>query len=317
MNCNEVRELLSPMTDREVSKDDLKLIEEHLNTCQDCAFQSTMMVGMKNLLRQWDGLKPTEVFHTRVLDRVKSEPPPSALSRLSPGIVGSIVAAVAAVGLGVVFVLTGGKVPPGTQAQKRPDGQVPAAGAGEVRPSDADRPIAPVAQVARTSGAVHVTPPGDASSLGSAGDVLSPGYAMRVAGKSWVDLALVGGFQMRLERGAEIVFRGDEVRGELRQGRVLVRPAGPAAKLEHMTIACRDASVRPLTSDAVFSCERLDDDATRIIVARGDLEVAIKGNRQRLRPGTVNEIALGGAFRATDQPATEADLAGLTHWEEK
>ena len=76
MECSEVRELLSPMSDREVAADELRIVEEHLRTCKECAFQSSMIVGLKRLLGRWDGVHASEHFRAAILDRVRKEPPP-------------------------------------------------------------------------------------------------------------------------------------------------------------------------------------------------------------------------------------------------
>ena len=67
MECSEVRELLSPASDREVAADDLHRMEEHLRDCTECALQSTMIVGLKKLLGGWDGVHASENFRSNIL----------------------------------------------------------------------------------------------------------------------------------------------------------------------------------------------------------------------------------------------------------
>ncbi|MHC4503590.1 MAG: anti-sigma factor family protein, partial [Planctomycetota bacterium] len=109
MQCGEVRELLSPMTDREVTPEEFSQIEEHLNSCRECAFTSTMIVGLKRLVGSWEGVPASEAFREKVIEQVKREPSPAGRPVWRLALYGGAAAlGVLAPGLLVVFSLMGG-----------------------------------------------------------------------------------------------------------------------------------------------------------------------------------------------------------------
>jgi len=310
VNCDEVRELLSPMTDREVDKEILKEVEEHLRTCKDCAFQSTMMVGMKTLLQKWGGVQPSPTFRTGILEKVQDAPPPGFFSRVNPTVWGSIVAALAVVGLVVVFAVTD---PTGSSTQGQGDAKSAAGDEPRAEKPPATASSDPVAQVSFTRGAVYLTPAGEASSLGSAGDVLAPGYQIRVTESGAADLLLVGGFEMRLENGAAFTFAGPLAGGALRSGRVLLRSAEADASASGAKISCSAATIKLDAGPLAFSCECFEDETVRVIVAEGSLSVVVGQATHVVEAGTMVQASSEGAGRVgEDAPASE--LEHLKRW---
>jgi anti-sigma factor RsiW len=67
LDCDKCRELLSGYVDHELSVDEIGAVERHLANCPRCATESTHLVGLKNIVQHWDGIRGTEEFHEEVL----------------------------------------------------------------------------------------------------------------------------------------------------------------------------------------------------------------------------------------------------------
>ena len=318
MQCGKVRELLSPMTDREVTREEFSRIEEHLNSCRECAFASTMIVGLKRLVGSWEGVPASEAFRDRVIARVRQEPSPARRPVWRLALYGGAAAlGVLGPGLLVVFALLGGddrdssrvaregasaEAPPVRDASPRAKATVPtAAGAS------AD----PVAEVWIQERAVHIERPGSPPSLASPGDVLKAGHTIRCSKKGSAELARFAGFRMLIEGGAEFVFADGKHHGELRSGRALFR-GGPGART--LRVRCGTPLVELGASDGLVEIECLGGGAVRVVVASGQAEVSLAVGKWSLGSGEMMELNPGGSARTLPREAEQEELARLRRW---
>jgi len=73
LTCEQCRELLSGYVDHEVTASERAAIEHHLATCPRCANESSVLVGLKNVLAHWEGVRSTPSFQEAVLTRMARE----------------------------------------------------------------------------------------------------------------------------------------------------------------------------------------------------------------------------------------------------
>jgi anti-sigma factor RsiW len=73
LSCEQCRELLSGYVDHELSGEERGAVEHHLATCPRCATESTSLVGLKNVVRHWDGIQGSQEFHQEVLQELVRE----------------------------------------------------------------------------------------------------------------------------------------------------------------------------------------------------------------------------------------------------
>jgi anti-sigma factor (TIGR02949 family) len=71
LDCEEVRELLSPYQDRELTPDEMTAIAEHLERCPDCMHKSTIFGQLSKIIKHWEGIKASEDAKAHLLDRVR------------------------------------------------------------------------------------------------------------------------------------------------------------------------------------------------------------------------------------------------------
>ena len=312
MQCSDVRELLSPMTDREVSPEELRAIEEHLRSCKDCAFESTMIVGLKGLLQKWEGVRASAAFHARVLEKVRSDP--AQLPRHPWWAALAIAVAIGCLAVGVAWMELGAPegamkvAAPADQAGKPPEAAGPAPAAPDTTPGTQ---AGPVAQLILTEGAVHIDVPGSTSALGSAGDVLLPGYVVRVSERGRAELDLLGSLFMRLEGPARYVFGPVCSEGELLAGTALLRAGVRGVRNK---IRCGGAAVEFETAGLLASLARGADGGLRVLVAEGSAEVSSASGSRTLRAGEKLELSRDGSLRTGPAKAEPAELDRLRRW---
>lgn len=335
MECSEVRELLSPMSDREVGADELRIVEEHLRDCRECAFQSTMIVGLKRLLGRWDGIHASERFRSGILDRVRKEPPPKRLNWL-PWTLGGGLAAVCMVVLAFAVALP--VTPKGLEDPT--DAGASSAGTGLLAPTPPDdarddtravdptaalpavaASIVPVAQFLTIAKAVRIERPGAFPALAAVGDVVAPGSAVRTPAKGFARLALLAGLYMRLEGGAHVAFADGDHDCELRSGRILLCTKDPAKRPSPYSIRSGAVTVemRDVDRALVASVERLATDAPRtnalrVIVAEGEATVVYPGGERTIRRGQVAEFDADGNLSEAPADADAEEVGKLRRW---
>jgi anti-sigma factor (TIGR02949 family) len=57
LNCDEVRELLSPYLDRELTGEEMTALGEHLDSCKECAAKSAIFGQLSKILNHWEGVQ--------------------------------------------------------------------------------------------------------------------------------------------------------------------------------------------------------------------------------------------------------------------
>lgn len=73
ITCESCRELLSEYVDRELSEEEKAGVEHHVATCVKCASESTRLVGLKNIVQNWEGVKGSSKFREAVMEKYISE----------------------------------------------------------------------------------------------------------------------------------------------------------------------------------------------------------------------------------------------------
>jgi hypothetical protein len=72
LNCQEVRELLSPYLDRELTGQEMTDIAVHLEGCKDCMEQSTVFGQLSRVIKHWEGIQATEKIKHQLMEQVRS-----------------------------------------------------------------------------------------------------------------------------------------------------------------------------------------------------------------------------------------------------
>ena len=74
-NCSEIKELLSSFIDKEVSQEEERLINEHLETCSDCAKELSELMELKYLMEKIgkEELEAPEGFAESVMNKIENE----------------------------------------------------------------------------------------------------------------------------------------------------------------------------------------------------------------------------------------------------
>lgn len=73
ITCEQCRDLLSEYVDHELSDQEKVDVEHHVATCIKCASESTRLVGIKNIVQNWEGVKGSSKFREAVLEQYISE----------------------------------------------------------------------------------------------------------------------------------------------------------------------------------------------------------------------------------------------------
>ncbi len=71
MNCEDVRELLSPYLDRELTSDEMTDIAGHLEECPDCMHKSTVFGQLSRVVKHWEGIKASEEAKRKLMEKVR------------------------------------------------------------------------------------------------------------------------------------------------------------------------------------------------------------------------------------------------------
>jgi len=71
LDCAEVRELLSPYLDRELTVEEMTAIAEHLEDCKDCAEQSTIFGQLSRVIKHWEGIRASEETRRELVEKVR------------------------------------------------------------------------------------------------------------------------------------------------------------------------------------------------------------------------------------------------------
>ena len=71
----EAKVLLNAYHDRELNDDERRFVEDALKKFPELSQESSMIVGIKNILAQYEGVEPTADFKARLLARAAEETP--------------------------------------------------------------------------------------------------------------------------------------------------------------------------------------------------------------------------------------------------
>jgi len=73
LNCDEVRELLSPYLDRELTSDEMTDIARHLEDCPECMHKSTIFGQLSRVIKHWEGIKASEEVKRKLMEKVRRD----------------------------------------------------------------------------------------------------------------------------------------------------------------------------------------------------------------------------------------------------
>ncbi|HYF51438.1 MAG TPA: zf-HC2 domain-containing protein [Planctomycetota bacterium] len=73
LSCEKCRELLSDYVDRELTGDERSAVENHLKTCAKCGSESQRLIGLKNVVQHWGGVKGSGEFRQAVVQQMIRE----------------------------------------------------------------------------------------------------------------------------------------------------------------------------------------------------------------------------------------------------
>ncbi len=322
MDCSQIKEMLSSFNDREAGPEEVHAVKEHLHTCKECAFESTMIVGMKRLLGHWDGVRASQNFHADLMERVEREPKPGLLSRVHWRPVGIGVgagAAAAAVVAVLWFVIPGADRGTGAgtgeeRTEEAGAAAAPAAPAGA--PGDRSEPVA---HVLVQEGTLRIRRSGGVESLGSVGDALSSGDSMRVSAGGEVELDIGGGLRLRLVAGpsgtaAEFAIGEGPSEAELVSGTALLSGEAGAREGDAYSVKAGPALVSLPKRELLAAVTLAEDGSLEVVVARGRSEVMLPSGVQVLNAGQALGVAPDGEPASPPGPAEEAMLKRLWGW---
>lgn len=322
-----MRELLSPYNDRELSRRELTEVEDHLRTCKDCAFQSTMITNLKHALGYWEGVAPSERFHEKVMESVRTSPTPRRFFLPWKETLGALAAALGAGCVALVIWLAGSALKrPAPLPTPEPEPEVRARKlVVEPRPGPkAPRPAAPtpVAQIVLSKGTVHLRrregKPAAAGKdeLASAGDPVRDGDRLRVSPEGEAGLALADGAGLKLEDGGSLSFGSSGRELELSGGRLLLKsPREDWDILLRVRVRREIAELRCIEGPVLIHVQtRGPGAALQVAVASGEVEVRAGGAAVRLSQGQA--VRLTGADMKLSEPsaAPRDALDALKRW---
>ena len=251
MDCEEVRDLLSPYLDRELTGDEMTSIARHLENCPDCMNKSTIFSQLSRIIQHWEGIKASEDAKAALARKIRDASSGTERRRPFPVAVLLLLAGALFIGGGAALLVW--------MMQGRSGGEYPAAVSCE-----------------RVAGRVEIIDAGGNGNLeAKAGRRLSAGQKLRCRLGSAVQLVLpgagrtrfvlrgpgtleIGKDSVRLEAG-RLTFHyrelpADAVRAVIRAGSFSVRPRGLTVGLTSISgdgtvrLAVKEGEARLLSS---------------------------------------------------------------------
>jgi hypothetical protein len=73
MNCQEIKRLLVPFLQSELSESERLIIEAHLHECPDCQKEKTLLEGSWSMLDSFQAPKVSSNFTWRLMDRIREQ----------------------------------------------------------------------------------------------------------------------------------------------------------------------------------------------------------------------------------------------------
>ena len=328
MDCNEVRELLSPYNDNELSEDELREVADHLATCRDCAFESTQIADLKQLIRRWDGVPGSQEFRAGVVGRAKEAGGPS-----SAGWAQLILAVIAGLLLaaGIVFLMlhlqgegislgewlgiTGGEEAPPPAQPPEPEAGGPAPLSATPTPQPVEPPairlpkgvekrLGPVT-IRRLDGKVSLEEPGGVKRAASRSDVIPVGRSVMTSPGARVELGVDARYRASLGPESSLTVGTGSVR--LRRGSVLLisePPLGPGDEPriirspDGTVLAAGAYELRVAKGEAKVYLAFRTEGTVRLVTLRGSVEL-LRAGKHLGRSGAGQEMKLDAAGRLT------------------
>jgi len=205
MDCAQVQELISSYNDRELPPDEMRLVEEHLGTCPECANASGMVANLSRLAKEWRGVEGSTSFHRRVMDASAKAP---AARRVTGAVLAGaafliLVAAAAVFGLG------------------------PFGGAGDERDAETSAANCP-----RVQGRAWVLPPGESATWTplAPGAALAPLSRVRLERGASAEFEIGGGADVALREMTEAEVKDSGLRFMEGKGAVAVKTFSTSSK---------------------------------------------------------------------------------------
>jgi anti-sigma factor (TIGR02949 family) len=121
LNCEEVRDLLSPYLDRELTSEEMTAIAEHLESCPDCMHKSTVFGQLSRIIKHWEGIKASEENRQRLMEQVRRADAERRRGKLLPVFILVLLAAALLTGgtAALVVWLAGGGGEEGSGSEER------------------------------------------------------------------------------------------------------------------------------------------------------------------------------------------------------
>ena len=316
MDCNEVRELLSPYNDRELSEDEARAITEHLATCRDCAFASGQIADLKRLIQNWEGVKGSREFRGAVVQRTGPQRS-GAPGRIIQFALALLAAALLAAG--VIFLvlylqgrgvslgefldmIRGGEETAPAERGERGEGAEGAEGAepetgeapGGLRlPGGLGRSLGDVT-AAGLSGNVFIEDIGGKRRPLAAGEAALVGESGTTSADAVARLDVGGRYRAVVGRRSSVTIGTGSVR--LRSGMMVVTSA-PAHALERgITLAVAAFEIELAPGEVKSIAELSPGGGVRLVLLRGSAEVRRAG-RLRARASAGQEIKVDATGR--------------------
>lgn len=274
MDCAEVKELLSPYLDRELTVEEMTAIAEHLEDCRDCAEQSTIFGQLSRVIKHWEGIRASEETRRELVEKVRRVSTRARAKRTLP--------------LALLALLAGALLLGGTAA-------LVVWLLGQREPSGDDRPAA--AECVQTAGRVEVVQGGAPvyvrgrrklyagqelrCNRGSAAQVEIP-----AAKDPWLRLVLRGPGRLRFAEGPPTLL----------EGRLIFRRAATMADGQGYPIAAgRWTVMLPMThSETVGMIELTPEGGIRVGVLEGSVRLGAGG--PEVKAGTEVTMDSGGTL---------------------
>lgn len=83
MNCNEIKDLMSSYVDGELSENEKKLVEEHINSCDDCKKEIESYKQLIKIIKDLPEEEPPKGYCKRLHDKLLNEVPITKINKIT------------------------------------------------------------------------------------------------------------------------------------------------------------------------------------------------------------------------------------------
>jgi anti-sigma factor (TIGR02949 family) len=292
LNCQEVRELLSPYLDRELTSEEMTDIAMHLESCKACMEQSTVFGQLSRVIKHWEGIQATEEVKRRLMEQVRGaeEKRRDGRRTLPLALLALLAGALLVGGAGALLVYFMERAPAGDPGDRRAEVAECVRTAGRAELVDGGVPVRLEAPRKLRAGQELSCTMGAAAQIEGRADA---------AGRRW-RAVLHGPGRLQVAEGLP----------ELLEGRLALHPAA-AGGGEGVLKVGRWAVVLPAGEAApAVLAELLADGGLRVAVLRGSARIGAGG--PLVAAGTEVTMDAGGVLSAPKPVADPAAFALLT-----